>query len=105
MNKFNYYIATVIESGANDYHFDCFFVVVIQTVPNVPVVDNFAIVHIATDDLTFPSITNQRVKDEFSKQMKAKVPIDTEGVDEIIAVEQAVKSIYVDNAKFIIKQF
>jgi hypothetical protein len=105
MNRYNFYIATVIESGTDEYHFDCFFVVVIQTVPNVPIMDNVAVVYITTDDRTYPNITDQRVKDEFRKQMRATVPINTEGVDEIKAVEQTVKSFYVDTAKFYIKQF
>ncbi|HPT72031.1 MAG TPA: hypothetical protein PLE74_07095 [Candidatus Cloacimonadota bacterium] len=105
MAKFHFYIATAIDAGVDYYHFDSFFLVVIQPVPNIPIVDHVIIVYANTDNLDFPNITDDRVRNDFKKSLKTTIPIDTNNVSEIVAVENAIKSVYKQPATFVIKEF
>lgn len=78
MIRYNFYIATVIETGESDYHFDSFFAVVIQPMPNVPIVDQIVIVYAMTNDLDFPNITDTDVRRQFKQQFKATIPLQSD---------------------------
>lgn len=105
MAMFHFYIATVIDAGADYYHFDSFFFVVIQPVRNIPIEDHVGIVYATTDNLDFPNITDARVRNDFKNCLKTTIPLQTNNVSEIVAVENAIKSVYKQPATFVVKEF
>ena len=104
MPMYHFYSANVIDAGSDYYHFDSFFMVVIQPAKNIPIEDHMVIVYATTDDPEFPNITDERVRRELVKSLKTTIPLETHHTNEIIAVEKAIRSVYKHPATFLIKK-